>query len=67
MGYQCAEDGSGSRVIPMVDTFYYCFDGRTVTTQKKNIVSAQIEPYAGFIFCNRFYEVYTPESINRSN
>lgn len=57
---------AGSRVIPMVDTVYTAImEEKSRQAEEGILCQAQIEDMTGFIFCNRFYEVYTPESINR--
>lgn len=56
----------GKRVIPMVETVYTALLEEK-SRQDENGIFCQtlIDDMSGFIFCNRFYEVYTPESINR--
>ena len=57
---------AGSRVIPMVETVYTALlEEKSRQAEEGRSCQTQIEDMTGFIFCNRFYEVYTPESINR--
>lgn len=57
---------AGIRNIPMVDVVYTAFIDEKVRQQEFGIkCKTKIDDMSGFIFCNRFNEVYTPESINR--
>jgi len=57
---------AGIRTIPMVDVVYTAFIDEKVRQKEFGIkCKSKIENMSGFIFCNRFNEVYTPESINR--
>ncbi len=57
---------AGIRNIPMVDVVYTAFIDEKVRQQELGIkCKTKIDNMSGFIFCNRFNEVYTPESINR--
>ena len=54
------------RVIPMVDTVYTALVEEKSRQDEEGIVcKTKIDEMTGFIFCNRFNEIYTPESINR--
>lgn len=57
---------AGKRVIPMVDTVYTALMEEKSRQDEDGIVcKTKIDEMTGFIFCNRFNEIYTPESINR--
>ena len=57
---------AGKRVIPMVETVYTALlEEKSRQDENGIFCQTQIDDMSGFIFCNRFYEVYTPESINR--
>ena len=57
---------AGKRVIPMVDTVYTALMEEKSRQDEEGIVcKSKVDEMTGFIFCNRFNEIYTPESINR--
>ena len=58
---------SGIRNIPMVDTVYMAFvEERSRQDEEDTSCISEIEGMSGFIFGNRFREVYVPESVNRN-
>ena len=59
---------AGKRVIPMVDTVYTALMEEKSRQDEEGIVcKSKVDEMTGFIFCNRFNEIYTPESINRES
>ena len=58
---------SGIRNIPMVDTVHTAFmEEKSRQDEENTSCLSVVEDMSGFIFCNRFREVYVPESINRN-
>lgn len=58
---------SGVRVIPTVDTVYAAFiEEKARQEEEGTFCISTIDDMSGFIFCNRFRELYVPESINRN-
>ena len=58
---------AGHRIIPMVEPVYEAFMEEKRMQEKCGIgCQSVIDGMSGFIFYNRFYEVYVPESINRA-
>ena len=58
---------SGVRVIPMVDTVYAAFiEEKARQEEEGTFCISTVDDMSGFIFCNRFRELYVPESINRN-
>lgn len=58
---------SGIRQIPMVDTVYMAFlEEKARQDEEGSHNIAEIEGMRGFIFSNRFRDVYVPESVNRN-
>lgn len=57
---------AGIRTIPMVDVVYNALqDEKARQLEEKTWCKTSIDGVSGFVFCNRFREVFTPESINR--
>lgn len=57
---------AGIRTIPMVDTVYMALLEEKARQRDEGVsCKTVIEGMKGFIFYNRFYEVYNPDSINR--
>ena len=58
---------SGIRNIPMVDTVYMAFvEEKSRQDEEDTSCISEIDGMSGFIFGNRFREVYVPESVNRN-
>ena len=57
---------AGNRSIPMVDAVYVALVEEKARQEEEGIFcTTQIEDLRGFIFCNRFCEIYNPEALNR--
>ena len=57
---------AGYRNIPMVEPVYKALIEEKARQQEEGIFcTTQIDDLKGFIFCNRFCEIYIPEAINR--
>lgn len=57
---------AGNRVIPMVEAVYVALVEEKARQNDDGICcKSQIEDLTGFVFCNRFCEIYNPEAINR--
>ncbi|MBR3517358.1 MAG: site-specific integrase [Lachnospiraceae bacterium] len=57
---------AGNRNIPMVETVYVALVEEKARQKEEGIYcTTQIEDLKGFIFCNRFSEIYNPEALNR--
>ena len=57
---------AGYRTIPMVEPVYMALIEEKARQEDEGIsCTTQIEDLKGFIFCNRFSEIYNPEAINR--
>jgi integrase len=57
---------AGNRNIPMVETVYVALVEEKARQKEEGIYcTTQIEDLKGFIFCNRFCEIYNPEALNR--
>ncbi len=58
---------SGIRTIPMVDIVYAAFiEEKARQEEEETFCVSAVDDMSGFIFCNRFRELYVPESINRN-
>lgn len=58
---------AGLRTIPMVDTVYAAFiEEKARQEEEGTFCKSIVDGMSGFIFCNRFCELYVPESINRN-
>lgn len=58
---------SGVRIIPMVDTVYEAFvEEKARQEEKGTFCISVVDDMSGFIFCNRFREIYIPEAINKN-
>lgn len=58
---------SGVRTIPMVDTVYMAFiEERSRQNEDDSSCLSVVDDMSGFIFSNRFRELYVPEAVNRN-
>lgn len=57
---------AGHRTIPMVEPVYDALIAENIRQEKTGVrCQTEIDGMSGFVFYNRFLEVYVPESINR--
>lgn len=57
---------AGIRTIPMMDEVYEAFQQEYELQKELGFNSTVIDGMTGFIFCNRFGNIYNPQSINRA-
>ena len=57
---------SGFRMIPMIEPVYEALLEEKARQEEEGIsCKSEIEDLKGFLFCNRFCELYNPEQINK--